>query len=69
MTWTWTIEGLGTNEQTLILYNPQGDKIGSATREGWSWKAGKWPEKVADLMPTTIEALMALRRGDIERVQ
>lgn len=66
MTWTWDISGLGTTEQTLTVYDSDGNSVGSETREGWTW-SGEYPDAVEMLMPETIEALMALRRNDIER--
>lgn len=68
MTWTWDISGLGTTSQTLTVYDPDGNSVGSETREGWTWR-GDYPDAVADLMPETLSALMALQRGDIERRQ
>lgn len=66
MAWTWEITGLGTEEQTLTVYDPDGNSVGSETRDGWVW-SGDYPDAVADLMPETLAALMALQRGDIER--
>lgn len=68
MTWTWEITGLGTTEQTLTVYDPDGNSVGSETREGWSW-SGDYPDATTNLMPETIEALMAIQRDDIERRQ
>ena len=68
MTWTWDVSGLGTTEQTLTVYDPDGNSVGSETREGWTW-SGDYPEAVADLMPSTLDALMALQRGNIERAE
>ncbi|EMA39971.1 hypothetical protein [Halococcus hamelinensis] len=66
MTWTWGISGLGTKKQTLTVYDPDGNSVGSETREGWSW-SDNYPDTVTDLMPETISALMAIQREDIER--
>ena len=66
MTWTWDINGLGTTEQTLTVFNPDGESVGSETRDSWTWY-GDYPDVVTDLMPETIEALMAIQRDNIER--
>lgn len=66
MTWTWEITGLGTAEQTLTVYNPDDEPVGSETQEYWTW-SGDYPDAVANLMPETLSALMALQRGNVER--
>ena len=66
MNWTWEIEGRGTTEQTLTVYNPDGEVVGIKTRESWTW-SGDYPDAVTDLVPETIEALMAIQRENIER--
>lgn len=65
MTWTWDIDK-GGMPQTLIVWNPDGEEAGTRDRESWTWR-GPYPRAVADIMPETITALMALQRGDIER--
>ena len=35
MTFEWTIDGLGTNSQTLVITDPDSNEIHSETREGW----------------------------------
>lgn len=67
-TFYWEIEGLGTTNQTLIVYGADMNKLGSETRESWSW-TGEYPDAVGGLMPLTLEALMALQQGTIEKVQ
>lgn len=66
-TFYWDIEGLGTSEQTLTVYDPDKNPIDSETRNGWTWK-GDYPDAVADMMPMTLEALMALQQGNVERL-
>lgn len=69
--WTWDIGGLDgeSAEQTLTVWNPSGEEVGSETHpseEGWVW-GGEYPDTVTDLMPSTIDALMAIQQGRIER--
>lgn len=64
MTYEYEFSGLGTEEQTLTVYGPGGDEVGSVTQESFTWQ-GDYPDEVADTLPETTEALMALQRDDI----
>lgn len=70
--WTWDIDGLDgeSEEQTLTVWNPSGEQVGSETHlssEGWSWPPDGYPSTVTDLMPSTLDALMAIQQDRIER--
>lgn len=72
--WTWDIDGLDGDsaEQTLTVWNPSGEKVGSETRssdEGWQWPPDSYPNAVKGLMPSTLDALMAIQQDRIERTE
>lgn len=64
--WYWDIDGLGTTDQTLRLWNPQGEEVGSENRDGWSW-SGDYPDVILELMPETLEGVVAIQRNRIVR--
>jgi len=66
MTWTWQIDGLGTTEQTLRVFDSDGVEQYSETRKGWSW-SGDYPNVV---QKTVVESdPTAGLIEDIERAQ
>jgi hypothetical protein len=61
MTWTWDIDGLGTDEQTIRIFDSDGIEVYNETRDGWSW-IGPHPDivdKHADTSPQNIERVQS----------
>lgn len=64
MTWKWDISGLSTATQTLTVYDPDGNEVGSETRDGWTW-SGEYPEFVKTVVGNND--FKALYMGNIGR--
>lgn len=63
--WTWDIVP-SDGRLDCVVWHPDGAEVGRETRTGWGW-SGAYPDAVVDIMPDTIEALIAVQRGDIAR--
>ena len=66
MTWTWDIGGLGTTEQTLTVWNPDGETVASETREAWTW-SDPCPEYVEEVV--SQHDFQAVYMENIERAE
>ena len=64
MTWTWRIDGLGTDSQTLVVMDDGDAEVASREATGFSW-SGDYPEFVYQtVVNNDVQAALA---GDIER--
>lgn len=50
----WSIDGLGTESQTLTVVDEDGPVLHEETRDGWTW-SGDRPAVVDDVAPDGSE--------------
>lgn len=66
MTWTWRIDGLGTDSQTLVVMDDSGAEVATTTASGFSW-SGDFPDFVRDTV--AANDVQAALSEDIERAE
>lgn len=59
MTWYWDISNLGTDSQTLRVWDHTSTEVYSETKTSWEWN-GEYPDEVLDAMNTNLDNGLSL---------